>query len=888
VAANDSVELVDITPGFAGLTIVKDEAEIKSMKDAAQLTVATLKHSFVARFEEAVDEEKKISHSKLSDDVENDMSDMKKLKLHKESATVKNVNMDVLEPCYPPIIQSAGEYDLRPSAFSNDKNLHHGVITVSLGARYKSYCSNIGRTYLIDPDKEMEGNYAILLATQQVCLDALRPGKPLSEVYAAAENFIKKKKPDLMKNFTKDVGFGMGLEFRDSTYRLNAKNSNTIEDGMVFNLGMGFSNLTRSKATDPKKKTYALFLADTVVVQLRGEPLVLTDTGEKKESASKKYSDVSYYLEDEEEKDEKVKNSTKESVILGRDAKRTTKVTSAMNEAERAEAQDKASAKLREEQEKRLRAQANAKSKSVQKVEDICAYSRPTDYPDAIPRKSAIQVDTRNEVIFVPINSIPVPFHISLIKNVSKSGGEEAGSWTFLRIIFNTPSSVTMAKDMSVSQQIIKNQDQTFISEVSFKSKNKSGIEQNFRLINELRKRIRTREVEKANRAAVPVQEALIINRRGAIPRLTDLKMRPHASGRKSNGVLESHENGFRFTTQRGEKVDILYDNIKHALHQPAEKELIVLIHFHLKFPILIGKKKQIDIQFYSEIGDLAGESLDMRRGSAWDPDEIEEEQREREYRQRLNKEYEEFIKRVENKAVGFEFDIPYIELSFDGVPFRESVTIAPSVYTVCALVSTPFFVATLEDVEIVHFERIETGTALRSFDMVFVYKDYSKPIQRITSVPSEKFEQIKNWLTSIEIKYYEGPATLNWKKILDHIVKNLEDFIQDGGWDAILNLEESEGEGGEGEESDDPDSDFGPEEADSEDEEVSDSDEYSDEDEGEEEVDESGSEEESDEEAGKSWEELEREANKEDRRRDRDEQEESRFNQTNKKHKRR
>lgn len=40
---------------------------------------------------------------------------------------------------------------------------------------------------------------------------------------------------------------------------------------------------------------------------------------------------------------------------------------------------------------------------------------------------------------------------------------------------------------------------------------------------------------------------------------------------------------GFRFTSVRGDKVDILYNNIKHALFQPCDGEMIILLHFHLK-----------------------------------------------------------------------------------------------------------------------------------------------------------------------------------------------------------------------------------------------------------------------------------------------------------------
>lgn len=55
--------------------------------------------------------------------------------------------------CYTPIIQSGGAYDLRPSAQSDEGKLKPGVVLCSMGVRYKSYCANVGRTYLIDPDK---------------------------------------------------------------------------------------------------------------------------------------------------------------------------------------------------------------------------------------------------------------------------------------------------------------------------------------------------------------------------------------------------------------------------------------------------------------------------------------------------------------------------------------------------------------------------------------------------------------------------------------------------------------------------------------------------------------------------------------------------------------
>lgn len=43
------------------------------------------------------------------------------------------------------------------SAASDDSPLHAGVIVVSLGTRYSSYCANISRTFVINPTKKQVG-----------------------------------------------------------------------------------------------------------------------------------------------------------------------------------------------------------------------------------------------------------------------------------------------------------------------------------------------------------------------------------------------------------------------------------------------------------------------------------------------------------------------------------------------------------------------------------------------------------------------------------------------------------------------------------------------------------------------------------------------------------
>jgi len=87
------------------------------------------------------------------------------------------------------------------------------------------------------------------------------------------------------------------------------------------------------------------------------------------------------------------------------------------------------------------------------------------------------------------------------------------------------------------------------------------------------------------------------------MPTLHDLIVRPAITGKKTIGVLECHSNGFRFNSSKGQKVDLTFNNIRNAFFQPCEEtDIIVLIHFRLKAPILIGQKKYLDIQFYAEV----------------------------------------------------------------------------------------------------------------------------------------------------------------------------------------------------------------------------------------------------------------------------------------------
>jgi len=57
--------------------------------------------------------------------------------------------------------------------------------------------------------------------------------------------------------------------------------------------------------------------------------------------------------------------------------------------------------------------------------------------------------------------------------------------------------------------------------------------------------------------------------------------------------------------------------------------------------------------------------------------------------------------------------------------------------------------------------------SGLKNFDLVFVFKDYERPVNRITAIPIAHVEGIKNWLDKMEIIYFESTKNFAWPNIL-------------------------------------------------------------------------------------------------------------------------
>lgn len=845
-------ENVDITAVFGYILSVKEDSELSIIKKASQASVDIFNKYLKDQILDIVDADKKVKHVKLSEGVEQALTDKK---------YVGNMDTSQLEMCYPAIIQSGGHYNLKFSTASDKNTLHFGTIVCLLGARYKSYCSNIVRTLMVNPPDDMKANHEFLVELEDVILGALKPGNKLCDVYQAGIDFAKQKKPKLVENLTKNFGFVTGIEFRETSLVIAPKTMAKVKKNQVYNVNIGLSNLTNKEASDKEGKTYALFIGDTVLVNESGPASIMTNL-------KKKLNHVSILLkgDDEDDEEDEKENEPQPEPITGR-GRRTAVLDSKLRqdsstEEKRKQHQKELAIALNESARQRLAEQGGSKKDEKVRKNNVSYKSRSQmpQEPEVINLK--LYVDRKYETVIMPIFGIQVPFHISTIKNISQS---VEGDYTYLRINFFHPGA-TVARGENPNQD----PNVIYVKEVTYRSSNtrepgeasvpSTNLNTAFRLIKEVQKKFRSREAEEKEKEDLVKQDKLEESRSKGNPKVKDLYMRPNIVMKRMTGSLEAHVNGFRYTSVRGDKVDILYNNIKHAFFQPCDGEMVILLHFHLKNAIMFGKKKHVDVQFYTEVGEI---NTDLgKHQHMHDRDDLAAEQSERELRTKLKAAFKSFCEKVEQVTKQeIEFDTPFRELGFPGAPFRSTVLLQPTSGCLVNLTEWPPFVISLEDVELVHFERVQFQ--LKNFDMVFVFKDYNRKVVMINAIPMSMLDHVKEWLNSCDIRYSEGIQSLNWTKIMKTITDDFEGFFENGGWTFLD--PESDAEQADEDEEDEEDEAYQPTDLDDEEFSEEEDSEYSEASE-----DDSEDEEElgSSEESGKDWSDLEAEAAEEDKQR--------------------
>lgn len=604
---------VDLVSAIGSLLACKEDEEIVLIKKAAFLACKVAVEHVVVKLEQSMESESRIMHSELSHQIQDVIIDPKKhgIKLHSE-------NCDI---AFDPLFQSGGEYEIKLGMPSDDSKLKEGCIVMMLGTRYDSYCAVVGRSFFVDAPQKVKDEYSALLAAEEAGINALVPGTPLKAIREAVVRSLNERNMDhLADKLSKSVGFVMGTELRDSLYGLNNKNKRIIKPKMVFHISLLVTGLEwRIEDSSTSRQKYALFLMDTVLVN-EGDrpPEVLTG------SCKKTWSDISYYNEKDLSEEEKASPKANPVILEHRLRRRDGKTDDEhLRENHRRAVQSELQDVKNKETRDRLLGissapaitQRNKAQRSLLKLE---SYKGIKDVPLSKAKQPLIQTDRENECVLLPLFGRLVPFHVKTIRNViSQADGDRA----YIRLNFNFGGGYEPSVALPKS---------AMLKELSFRTTNVHHASKIVQEVKSLKVAVVGREKERVERAALVVQEELIRGKR--IFKLSDIWIRPSTGmlGKKSNGQLEAHQNGFRYLPPRGSNVDLMYKNIRFAFFQPASKELMTILHFHLHDPIMVGKKITSYIQFYSEITDIV-QTVEGGRRSAFDPDEIEEEIREKE-----------------------------------------------------------------------------------------------------------------------------------------------------------------------------------------------------------------------------------------------------------------
>jgi Xaa-Pro aminopeptidase len=129
-----------------------------------------------------------------------------------------------------------------------------GFVVCDFGVILSGYCSDMTRTLHVGrPSSVARRVYEAVREAQQGALEAVRPGKTVGEVDAAARKLLQKR--GLGKYFTHSTGHGLGLEIHEAP-RVAAGQMEILRPGMVITVEPG--------AYLPGK--FGVRIEDTVVV----------------------------------------------------------------------------------------------------------------------------------------------------------------------------------------------------------------------------------------------------------------------------------------------------------------------------------------------------------------------------------------------------------------------------------------------------------------------------------------------------------------------------------------------------------------------------------------------------------------------------------------------
>jgi Xaa-Pro aminopeptidase len=212
-AALPGIELLPTAKLVEGIRMVKDDAELEIMQEAADLADQTFSH-ILSYIKPGVKE--------LDIALEIEMF------IRKNGGTSTSFET----------IVASGERSALPHGKASDRVLQiNEFVKLDFGAYYKGYCSDITRTVMLGkPTDKHKEIYDIVLEAQLHCLANLKPGIAGREGDAFARDVIVKH--GYGDYFGHGTGHGLGMEVHESP-RLSKTEDTILTPGMVVTVEPG-------------------------------------------------------------------------------------------------------------------------------------------------------------------------------------------------------------------------------------------------------------------------------------------------------------------------------------------------------------------------------------------------------------------------------------------------------------------------------------------------------------------------------------------------------------------------------------------------------------------------------------------------------------------------
>ena len=206
-------ELVPVSGLVEKLRLIKTDAEIKILKEAAQIADAAFTHilSFIRPG---------VSELAVSNELE--------FFMRKQGAAASSFD----------IIVASGHRSALPHGVASEKLIETGeFVTLDFGAYYKGYCSDITRTIAVgEPSQDLKDIYDVVLEAQLRGLDGIRAGITGKEADALTRDYITEK--GYGKYFGHSTGHGIGLEIHEGP-GLSFRSDTALEPGMAVTVEPG-------------------------------------------------------------------------------------------------------------------------------------------------------------------------------------------------------------------------------------------------------------------------------------------------------------------------------------------------------------------------------------------------------------------------------------------------------------------------------------------------------------------------------------------------------------------------------------------------------------------------------------------------------------------------